>query len=293
MGKTQLLASLTGKLPLPENFRGSTITCETYRDGEIDWTDTPGILRESETAASRSAMDKISGSDRVMLVARADRAAEEIPALLPSIAGKPGFITLTFNDRVKPENRVQTEKLSASLGVPVFLINARKLQSEESAAIRLAASTPSAKLNCFPESLPSNLPLPPVAESARETWLERAISQPLIALLLLFFPAASSIVYTNRLADWLYDPLASILEPVLTAVASWPSLPSALIGGSYGLLAMLPFLFLYAIPTILSFSAILAVYKSSGLIDRMSIALHPWLRPFGCLLYTSPSPRDS
>lgn len=281
VGKTQLLASLTGKLPLPENFRGSTIACETYRDGEIDWTDTPGILRESETAASKSAMNKISGSDRVMLVARADRAAEELSAILPSIAGKPGFVALTFNDRVKPENRIQTEKLSASLGVPVFLINARQLQSEESAAIRLAASAPSEKLNRFPDSIPTNLPLFSETRPIRESLLERAISQPLIALCLLFLPAASSILYTNRFADWLYGPLASILEPLLAAVATWPSLPSTLIGGSYGLLAMLPFLILYAVPTILSFSAILAIYKSSGLIDRISIALHPWLRPFG------------
>lgn len=35
VGKTQLLASLTGKLPMPENFRGSTLACDTYRDGDL------------------------------------------------------------------------------------------------------------------------------------------------------------------------------------------------------------------------------------------------------------------
>ncbi|MDG1150483.1 MAG: hypothetical protein P8Q54_07040, partial [Akkermansiaceae bacterium] len=30
VGKTQPLASLTRKLPTPENFQGSTIACETY-----------------------------------------------------------------------------------------------------------------------------------------------------------------------------------------------------------------------------------------------------------------------
>ncbi|MBK1834860.1 GTPase [Roseibacillus ishigakijimensis] len=44
VGKTQLLASLTGKQPLPENYRGSTTVCETYRDGDLRWTDTPGLL---------------------------------------------------------------------------------------------------------------------------------------------------------------------------------------------------------------------------------------------------------
>jgi len=146
VGKTQLLASLTGKLPLPENFRGSTITCEAYRDGEINWTDTPGILRESETSASQSAINELGKSDRVMLVARADRAAEELPVLLPVIAGSSGFVTLTFNDRLESRNRVQIEKLSTTLGVPVFLINARELKRDEAAAIRSTVLTPSEEL---------------------------------------------------------------------------------------------------------------------------------------------------
>ena len=68
---------------------------------------------------------------------------------------------------------------------------------------------------------------------------------------------------------------------MLARIAEWPGLPAALFGGDYGLVAMFPFLILYAAPTILVFSAILAIYKSSGLIDRLSVALHPWLRPFG------------
>ncbi len=44
---------------------------------------------------------------------------------------------------------------------------------------------------------------------------------------------------------------------------------------------MVPFLFLYALPTILLFSFILSVLKSSGLVDRFTSVLHPWLRPFG------------
>ena len=281
VGKTQLLASLTNKLPTPENFRGSTIACETYRDGDLQWTDTPGILRESETSAARSSMEEIHGADRVMLVARADRAAEELPALLRTIAGKSGFVTLTFNDQVTPENAVQPAKLSASLGVPVFLINARQLKSSEANAIRSAALSPKEKLSRFPQPPPTRLPFPSSTTERRKTWFERIVSIPLVALLLLFLPAILSIVYTNRFADWLYMPLARLLEPALAPVADWPALPAALIGGNYGLLAMFPFLVLYAVPTILVFSAILAVYKSTGLIDRISVALHPWLRPIG------------
>jgi Fe2+ transport system protein B len=44
---------------------------------------------------------------------------------------------------------------------------------------------------------------------------------------------------------------------------------------------MFPFLLLYALPTILIFSTLIAVYKSTGLIDRVSAGLYPWLRHFG------------
>lgn len=44
---------------------------------------------------------------------------------------------------------------------------------------------------------------------------------------------------------------------------------------------MFPFLLLYALPTILVFTVLIAIYKSTGLIDRLSYSLHPWLRAFG------------
>lgn len=281
VGKTQLLASLTNRLPVPENFRGSTVACETYRDGDLHWTDTPGIVRESETSAARSAIESITSADRVMLVARADRAAEEIPALLSTAAGKPGFIALTFSDRMPESVTLQAEKLSKALGVPVFPVDARLLKLAEATAIRDAAMTPTTELNDFPASPPTDLPLAATSQVTSRSTLEKVISTPLVALLLLFLPAIISIVYTNSFADWLYTPLTKLLQPALTTIASWSALPSALIGGDYGLLAMFPFLVLYAVPTIIAFSAILAVYKSTGLIDRLSYALHPWLRPIG------------
>lgn len=281
VGKTQLLASLTGKRAMPENFRGSTIACETYRDGDLRWTDTPGIVRESETTATRSALEQIGEADRVMLVARADRAAEELPLLFPAVAGKTGFIILTFKDQLPREAQADPEKLSTFLGVPVFLLNARNLQEREAYAIRTTATTPMENLGRFPHSLPAETPWPLINPVQKESRLEKAISHPLIALFFLLLPAAFAIIHTNRFADSLYQPLAQRLEPALAHIASWPSLPAALLGGDYGLLAMLPFLLLYAAPTVLVFSAILAIYKSTGLIDRMSHALHPWLRPIG------------
>jgi len=283
VGKTQLLASLTGRLPMPENFRGSTLACETYRDGGLRWTDTPGLYRESETATARAALVELDGAERVALVARADRAVEELRALLPVVAGKTGFVVLTFADRLAPgtDREAGAATLSEVLGVPVFLVDARRLDKVSATALRAAAGAPEGDSAAFPPSLPESLidPFPRVVRGA--SVLEKIVSNPLVALALLFLPAGLAVVNANRFADWLYEPLGALLEPLLTRIATWPGLPAALFGGDYGLVAMFPFLILYAAPTIVVFSAILAIYKSSGLIDRLSVALHPWLRPFG------------
>jgi Fe2+ transport system protein B len=283
VGKTQLLASLTGRLPLPENFRGSTLACETYRDGVLRWTDTPGLLRESETATTRAALDSLSDAERGVVVARAERAVEELAALFPVVAGKVGFVVLTFADRLPPETDRQAgaAAMSRALGVPVFVVDARRLSPEEAASIRSAAVAPAAEVGRFPEAPPVDPPAPFAPVTRRATALERIVSFPLVALALLFLPAGFAVLNANRFADWLYDPLAGLLEPALARIATWPGLPAALFGGDYGLVAMFPFLILYAAPTIITFSAILALYKSTGLIDRISVALHPWLRPFG------------
>lgn len=283
VGKTQLLASLTGRLPAPENFRGSTLACDSYRDGELRWTDTPGLYRESETETSRVALAACSEAERVMLVVRADRSLEELETLLPVVAGKPGFIVLTFADRLPsdgdPNDRVAA--LSEALGVPIIVVDARRLSGSQIARLRAIASAPVAELSRFPGMLPSGLTPPFAIAPSSERLLERMVSQPLVALLLLFLPAGVAVVNANRFADWLYDPLSTRLAPLLERIAAWPQPLNALFGGDYGLVSMFPFLLLYAAPTIVVFAAILATFKSTGLIDRISVALHPWLRPFG------------
>ncbi|MEM7697175.1 MAG: nucleoside recognition domain-containing protein, partial [Verrucomicrobiota bacterium] len=94
---------------------------------------------------------------------------------------------------------------------------------------------------------------------------------------------ASSIAVTqaNRFADWLYDPLSSLIAPLKDWVELRPPFVASLLAGDYGLIAMFPFLLLYALPTILIFSVLLAIYKSTGLIERLSAALAPYLKPFG------------
>jgi Fe2+ transport system protein B len=85
----------------------------------------------------------------------------------------------------------------------------------------------------------------------------------------------------NALADRLYDPVAGLLEPLLNWLSTLPAPLTAILGGDYGVFAMLPFLLLYALPTIVIFTGLIEIYKTTGLLDRLSHSLHPWLKPFG------------
>jgi len=111
--------------------------------------------------------------------------------------------------------------------------------------------------------------------------IQKVISNPLVSLFLLFVPAVCAIINANSFADWLYDPVSNLLSPFLETINTGPSLTAHLFGGNYGLVAMLPFLILYALPTVVIFSLILSFYQSSGIIEQISKALHPYLKVVG------------
>ena len=111
--------------------------------------------------------------------------------------------------------------------------------------------------------------------------LEAIISFTPISLLILFVPACYSVVQANALANSLYGSLRAELEPLLAVINQLPGPAKATLGGDYGVCAMLPFLLLYALPTIIIFTALIEIYKTTGLIDLLSDTLHSWLKPFG------------
>ena len=126
------------------------------------------------------------------------------------------------------------------------------------------------------ESGTGNLTAPPAGLS-----LGRILSFAPLSLLLLFGPAWIAVMQANALADRCYDTVGALLDPVLAWLNTLPAPLVAVLAGDYGVFAMLPFLLLYALPTVLIFTVLIEVYKGTRLIDRLSYGLHPWLQPFG------------
>ena len=283
VGKSQLVSSLTGRAAGEANFRGSTVVVERYRSGNTEYIDTPGILRSSDTETTRLALDALEADEVVMLVVQATSLDQDLSDMLPLVVGKRGAVVVTYWDKVQPGEASQEaiERLAADAGVEFIPLDGRRISSPDRQRIDEALQAPAE----FEKA----------ALSARAGWriepkpglLEHRVIGPVLAIVLLLLPALATIYGANAVADLLHPIVAGWFDPLIAAVNnSWPSWLSVILTAEqgefgYGLLNMGPFLLVWALPTVLLFALILGAYKASGLIERINVALHPLVRPFG------------
>jgi len=280
VGKTSLFSALAKRPARSEGIAGSTLYCETFADNDIEWIDAPGLLRDSDTETIRETVSNIPEAEVVLLVARADHAAADIAYLAPLAEGKRVLVALTFRDKIEldaEQQRIRLNRWTEQLGVPVALLDGRAVSGGDRLALRENVGK-AAELGEFAtDALPSwNTGTP----SDLSLW-NRILAFPPLSLVLLFAPAWIAVTQANALADRLFDPLESLLSPLLERIAGLPTPFAEMLGGDYGVIAMFPFLLLYASPAIVCFSLLIAMYKSTGLMDRIAQGLHPWMRPFG------------
>jgi ferrous iron transport protein B len=277
VGKTQLLSSLTGQSGESANFRGTTVAVQAFYSGGSTWLDTPGILKQSDSETTRAALQALDGEDRVLLVLKATHLDQDLADLLPLIQGKRAVLAVTYWDKVRdlPGAGKKLAAIANELDATVVPVDARSLAPESAAVLQAAVA--GAK------------PMKVKAVKAKVGWRFEADTRfwrlpvigPLAALVCLFAPAWFSVKLANAWADGHFDAVKAWFAPWVERAHGWPGPLASIFGGDYGLLSMLPFLFLYALPTVALFSLILSVLKGSGLVDRFTAALHPWLRPFG------------
>ena len=281
VGKSSLLAALSNRQPRSSALAGSTQHCQTYKGDDIEWIDTPGIINHSDADTVLETVAAVAANDRILLVLRAHHAVEELEQLLPLLKNQDVAIALTHRDRVLTSNskgHTSTAIWSKRLGVPVQLLDTRKPLAQELADLRTAVDAASPITNARTETLPS---FPALPTGRIRSFIIQALGFSPLSLLLLLGPAWLAVTQANNLANKLYDPLMNRLQAPLAWLNELPSAWPAVLAGDYGVVAMLPFLILYALPTIVIFSGLLAVYKYTGLIDHLSYGLHSWLKPFG------------
>ncbi|MEO0541976.1 MAG: GTPase, partial [Cyanobacteria bacterium P01_A01_bin.105] len=276
-GKSALAAALTGQCPTSTNIQGSTIACDRYPAGNNFLIDTPGILFRADTATTRTALAQLHTHDTIVLLVKATHMDDDLADLLPLVAGKQGLVVITFWDKVMASEFTQQvlsrwEQTTQMRFIPV---DARHLIWEQRQQILGALQTPTV----FPKTwrpIPAGWHIEP-----HPTWLEHQRWGWLLAVLLLLLPAVLAVGVANGVAGVL-DPLVQAgLDPLIMVLSQTPSLLQEILIGRYGLVTMGPLLFVWAVPTVVLYALFLGAYKASGLVERITVALHPLLRPFG------------
>ncbi|EAM52617.1 nucleoside recognition domain-containing protein [Crocosphaera watsonii WH 8501] len=276
-GKSQLIASLTGKSAYSDNFRGSTIACETYQSEAYTFIDTPGILYRSDTVTTRQALRQLQENDTVLLVVKATDVDQDLADLLPLVADKRGIVVITFWDKLfsTTHNQKVVREWSKTSNLSILTVDARYLTAQQQnfivEALRQSHTFP---IEWIPQRAGWHIqPQPTLLEHRNLGWL--------VAIALLLIPAIIAVWGANSFAT-IVDPvmqgvIASIIEP-LSQLPIW--LREILIG-QYGLVTMGPLLFIWAMPTVVLYALFLGAYKASGLVERITITLDPLLRKFG------------
>ncbi len=274
-GKTPLAAALTDTRARDvANYRGSTVAVHRYSGPELEVLDTPGIVRASDSETTRLALGALDADASVVAVVQATRVDDDLATLLPVLAGRHGIIVLTHGDRLDPailDSGVAT--LERRLGVRTVAVDARNLDEHDRDDIlqALQAAAP----------LPASAPRMGWCVEPRPGPFERAYLGPVLAAATLFAPAIAAVTAANAAAGWTEPLVETVLEPLVEAAQDLPDLPAEVLAGDYGVTTMLPLLFVWALPTVLVYALLLGAMKASGLIDRLTAAVDPLLRPIG------------
>ena len=288
VGKSALVAGLTGTTPTTGNFRGTTVDVKRYESPERVFVDTPGILLDADTETTRTAIEAVEGSETVLLVVRATDIDADLDDLLPLVQRKVGAIAVTFWDKVEnqAEARVKLDNLAEEVGVPIVPVDARTVTPavtdggnatpDETGYNQLHSAIDDADRFPGRTNQRTGIHLEPP-----KTILERPVLGSALSIALLLLPAAVAVHFANAAATELSPRVGTLLEPAVRWASGLPGPLAAVLGGDYGLLSMGPFLFVWAGPTILIFALFMAVYKQSGLVTRITASLHPHLRRVG------------
>jgi len=286
-GKSTLFNFLTKSADSDErNFRGSTVVCREGVIKEADFTliDAPGIRVRSDSETTKLALEMLNQHDGILLVLRATHAREEWETLLPLIPAHTRriVILLTFADKVKAGLKSVSDYLSGASGAPVLALNARQADENVRQAILIllsqhATSRPAVAFTS------NSIPILNIqTESPQRTVFEHPTGGKLAALTCLFLLFAVPVWGAWLFSDYIQSVADSVLiSPLQQLAANWPPLIKSMFVGSYGLFSLGLYSFIWAFPVVLLVGLSLSVTADSGLKERITTALDPWLRNIG------------
>ena len=275
-GKSTLAAALAGVRSRAENVAGSSIAVETFHAADRDYVDTPGIVHRLDTATSALALTALRDGSVTLLTLRATHLDDDLAELLSVVTGRQGVVAITNWDRVEDTAAARSAiaAVEAATGVPFVTMDARR-PGAALAELRAAIDEPGT-FRSGPILVRTGWRIEPPDTVLEHRWLG-----PVAGLALLLGPAIASVWLAITAADAIEPVVEAALEPMERSAARLPFPLADVVAGDYGLLTMGPLLLVWALPVVLLLALLLGTLKASGLLDRLTIAVHPLVRPFG------------
>lgn len=291
-GKTALFRGITGGASGDEaNFRGSTVVCRKCQvpDCGCEVVDTPGIRLEGDAQTTRAALAEMHKADVVLLVARGTHAVSEVETLLEELdlQQRKAALAITFQDKAPQQIETLAKIYRERLGIPVVVVNARELNKPGRARVLEAISgaeimNDRAPLGGGRDRGAHRAPHPHVEllpVQPQVTLFEHKRIGPWLAMLCLLGMFALPVYAAYGFANWaqpVVDDLA--ITPLKAWAESWPVLAQVMLTGGYGVITLGWYSFLWAFPVVLLISVSVALAEETGVKDRVTAALDPWLR---------------
>ena len=235
VGKSQLISSLTGKSVESSNFKGSTISKESYNNDKFSFVDTPGIVFDSDSETTKIAISSIDGNDSILLVVNATNIDDDIEYFLPLIKNKKGMIIVTNWDRFNSKNENILKNLEQDLKIPIIAVNARKITEYQKNRIFEDLENPQIFSN---KTFHTGISIRP-----KSTILEKKHAGIFIGLVLLLSPAILSVIGANYFGELIHPIISGLLTGPIESLSTLPSPLMDILVGDYGFLSMGPFLF--------------------------------------------------
>ncbi|EPY9770970.1 TPA: ferrous iron transporter B [Klebsiella variicola] len=286
-GKSSLFNLITRSASSDErNFRGSTVYCREKQlpDGLGHLIDTPGIRYASDSVTTSMALSALQQSDIILLVMRANHAMAEWNILQPVIKQNPHrlAIILTFSDKIATGLDAIIQAFHLKTQAPVLALNVRHAGEKErlqlNELLRQVKSVKSTPIN--------NSDIIPILNVStakpQRSWFEIDYLGPLLAVIALIWLFAAPVWLAWHISDCT-QPLAVqfFIHPAIRWLHTAPAFIQALLTGSYGILSLGIYSFIWAFPVVFLIGLSVAVTEDSGIKERIIHALHPLMHKIG------------
>lgn len=281
-GKSALFRALTGAVADESNFRGSTVFCRKCHSAvcRCDIIDTPGIRLADDVQTTRQALAALEDGEKVALVVRGTHLHQELTTLMAtaSLGKLPAALIVTFADKAPKELAALAQRTAEILGIPYAILNARLPESATILKVAEAlGDARSVRTEVDREVLPEHAACDP-----QLSLYEHRLAGPVLSVLTLFALFAVPVWLAYLLADSLQGPMdRALIEPLVGMLEFLPAWAFQILCGSYGVLTLGWYSFLWAFPVVLLIGVSTAVAEETGIKDRITAALDPVLRHIG------------